>query len=326
MSHPKQLHWQHDPFAYADEPDLLVALVRMFRRGLDAALARGLRHDYHHEHERLLSVRGRVDISAAIRRPGPIVPIPCRFDEYTIDVRLNQLLLAAIGRCLRIPGVPRDDRLRLRRHLLAFEGVRHHDGSLDWVDRWTPSRLERHYEAAVRPAAMILRNTTLVDRPGTQTATSFLVDMNELVETFIGDRLTKFLDGRLEVEGQKPRYLDTAGRISVKPDLVFRQGREAVFVADVKYKVFDELTGASTADIYQLHTYAQIEGLTSGALISCVAAGRQSSVTDRISIRSSGITVHLWPINLRGTLSEIEADLLRLADLITKEGLPEATA
>lgn len=310
------LRWQADGFDYDAEDDLLVAVVRLFRRGLDRALVQGLRHDYRVHHESLQAVRGRIDMATVVRRPGAVVPVPCVFDEYTADTPLNRVLAAAIQRALQVPGVPPAERMALRRHLLAFDGVGRSTGSLDWLARWVPTRLDQHYEPAVRPAALILGDSSLVDRPGQQRAASFLVDMNRLVEEFITDRLRRALQGRLRVVSQARLYLDDGGKVPVRPDLVFYDGDRPVFVADVKYKMFDTLDGERTADLYQLNAYCQVLGVPAGALISCVPRDQMSRTRDRIRTVNSDTTLHLWPVNLTGSLERIESEMVDLANAL----------
>lgn len=311
---PDQVRWRTEHVDFATTNDIVVGMVMAFRRGLDRALARGLRRDYRTEEERLQSIRGRIDIAEVVRRPGLPLPIPCRFDEYTPDNRLNRLLRAAIERSLRVPGVPQQDRLHLRRHLVLFEEVGPHDPRNRWVDRWTPNRLEGPYEAAVRPADLILKSSSISDGLGMISAAGFFVDMNVAVERFVTDQLQQALHGRLEVVAQTHRHLDEERRVSIRPDLEFRVGHRTAFVADIKYKDVPRVEASSTNDLYQLHAYATVNGLRDAALITCPST--PTAPGEPITVARSGVRLHVLPVDLTGTPQEVLASVDEVADRI----------
>ncbi len=305
----------HDLFDFDTEPDLLVALVRLFRHRLDDLLAKGMRRDYQGRAERLRTIRGRLDFAGLATRPGPGMWVPCRYEEYTADIALNRLLLAATDRSLRVPGVPSPDRVTLRRHLGRFEGVSLEPDTIEAVRDWNPTRLDEHYRAVVPIAKLIVGETSPVDRAGGWTGRTFLLDMNKLVEAFIGDRLRRHLHDVIEVQEQAHEKFDVDGRVDLYPDLVFRRAGRPVFVADVKYKNHGSLDSVATADLNQLHTYATILGLPAGALITCIA-GEATTVPDQLTVRRSSADVHLWPVDLRGKIEDIDTGLGLLADRV----------
>ena len=150
--------WRSDLFEYEQEPDVLTAVVRIFLRAAEVALARGLRHDYQWQEERLLALRGRIDISALTRRPGALFLVPCVYDDHTPDIGPNRALLAATRRALRVPGMSPVDRGRLHRLEKTFEAVSEDTDPLRWVKAWVPTRLDRHYLPAVAVTRLLLQN------------------------------------------------------------------------------------------------------------------------------------------------------------------------
>ena len=81
--------WADDIFEYDSELDLLTTMVRLFLRSVERALAQGLRRDYQRREDQLLTIRGRLDLRAAMRRPGGLMTLPCVFDDHTADVGAN---------------------------------------------------------------------------------------------------------------------------------------------------------------------------------------------------------------------------------------------
>ena len=194
--------WADDIFEYDSEPDLLTAMVRLFLRSVERALAQGLRRDYQQREDQLLTIRGRLDLRAAMRRPGGLMTLPCVFDDHTADVGANRLLLAAIRRALQVVGLSGQERRALHRLELMFEDVSVDTDPLAWARAWVPNRLDQHYVPAVRIATLLLQNLSIRDQTGGRSATTFLVDMNKVVESFISEHLQQLLVGQLDVESQ----------------------------------------------------------------------------------------------------------------------------
>ena len=312
----KSLTWRPDTFDYDVDDNILVALIRLFRRGLDEALSQGIRHDYLERNERLISLRGRIDIGDLSRRPGLASPISCRYDEHTADIELNRLLLSAMLISLRQRHVPDRDRLGLRRHLARFEGVSPKAADPAWTDTWEPSRLEQHYEAAIRAGALLVRGTSPADRVGSRTLGQFTVKMNDLVEDFITQRILRQLPAGIEGRSQLELSLDVADQRQVYPDLTIYRNGSPVLVLDVKYKAVESITDVRTPDIFQLHTYSQLLNLDRGVIVSCVASDDYMAAPEVVTIRETGVTIELWPIDLRGSPQQLDQQIAMIIDRI----------
>lgn len=310
--------WRSDLFEYEKEPNLLVAMVRIFLIATEISLAKGLRHDYEHREERLLALRGRIDTSSMVRRPGTLILVPCVFDDYTPDIGPNRFLLAATRRALRVPGVSPMDRGRLHRLEQTFEEVSEDTDPLAWVKTWLPNRLDRHYLPAVAIARLLLQNLSFRDAVGGATATTFLVDMNRLVEAFITEHLRRLCRGKLEVRKQFSLYLDDDRRVDIRPDLVFLAQQQRVFVADIKYKAISTMEDVSSADLYQLFAYVSRLGLSCGALITCIADPQITNKRDTITVRRSGVRLEIWPLDLTAGPSKIQSSLQVMVDRIVQ--------
>ncbi len=152
--------WRQEAFHYASTDELLPALVSFFARTAETTLARGLFHHYRHEEDDLLALRGRIDFVRQFRRGGVLVPMACAWDDFTADVDENRCLRTAARQALRVPGVPNDDRQRLRRLLAALDGVAEPavPAALDRLDRVQFTRLNEHYRPALKLARLILAN------------------------------------------------------------------------------------------------------------------------------------------------------------------------
>lgn len=340
----RERDWQDEAVRFETTGDLLPALVSFFARTTETTLARGLYHSYREQHDRLVALRGRVDIARQLAQPGAVIPTACRFTEFTADLIENSYLKAAVSRSLRVAGVQAVDRRRLMQHLVTLEDVgdvRHHHSD---HDRVVFSRLNEHYRPALQLARLVLANLTLQDILGETQASSFMLDMNELFERFVTERLRRALRGRLDVKDQHQDRLDKERYVTIKPDLLFSANGTPRFVADIKYKLTDDTAAGRNADYYQLLAYTTALDLPEGVLIYCLDANRaddsdsdgasaatsqpESSIPTEgtpddslpglrsIRVRNVGKVLHTYALDLSGTADDVARNLDRLADWI----------
>ncbi|MCY4136543.1 MAG: hypothetical protein OXG30_16755 [bacterium] len=307
--------WRQEAFDYAISANLLPSVIAFYARTLETTLARGLLRSYRHTEERLVSLRGRIDMAGQFRQAGIRVPVACRFDEHTSDIAENRYLKAATRLALRVPGVAPEDRQRLLREVVSLEDVADVHVQPDELDRIAFTRLNVHYQPALRLARLLLANLTLADRLGHNAASSFLVDMNQLFEDFITQRLRRALQGRLEVVSPLNSHLATRNQVPIRPDLVFRSQGQEVYVADIKYKLTDDAR-ARTSDYYQLLAYTTALDLPEGVLIYCVTDGGRPERT--VTVRHAGKLLHTLAINLRGSPTEVAAEIAMAATWINQ--------
>ncbi len=305
--------WRKELFGYDQSSDLLSAVVSWFARLVETTLGRGLLRNYRQHEDRLVAMRGRVDISGVFRQPGLALPVPCRFDEFTADIAENRYLRAAIQRATRVASIPAEDQRRLRQELMRLEDVADAPVRPDDLDRITFNRLNQHYQPALRLARVLLENLSLIDREGETTAASFLVDMNALFEKFVAERLKKLLWDRLEVTAQDRAHLGERKKVLMKPDLVFLLDSRAVYVGDTKYKLTDDAE-AKSADYYQLLAYCTALRLDEGVLIYCRNVGDDSE--GEVVVRHAGQRLLTYALDLGGSPEDIDRELEKLANWI----------
>ncbi|WP_420431985.1 McrC family protein [Candidatus Poriferisocius sp.] len=306
--------WRQEAFDYAKRADLLPSVIAFYARTLETTLARGLLRSYRPEGDRLIALRGRIDTAAQFRQAGVALPVACRFEEHTPDIAENRYLKAATRLALRVPGVDSEDRRRLLQQVASLEDVADGFMPADYLDQIAITRLNVHYQPALRLARLLLENLTLADQRGQHAASSFVVDMNRLFENFVTQRLRRALKGHLEVRDQvSNNYLDTRQQVPIRPDLVFRRQGHEVYVADIKYKLTDDAR-ARTSDYYQLLAYATALDLPEGALVYCLADGGQPERT--ITVRHVGKLLHTLAIDLSGPPTEVAAEIAKAATWI----------
>lgn len=306
--------WRKEAFDYDVTSDLLPSVIAFFARTVETTLGRGVLRAYQARQESLVAVRGRIDVSGQFRRAGVLTPIACTYDDFSEDIVENQVLRAAIRRALRVPRVDPVERQRLMRQLVALEEVGDVPLRADMVDAIPMTRLNQHYASALRLARLILANLTLADIRGSSSASSFMVDMNDLAQRFVTERLRRVLRGRLDVIDEPTVHLGTGRQVTMHPDLVFRSPRGTVrYVADVKYKLATEARGRS-ADYYQLLAYTTALDLLEGMLIYCRFGSDQDERT--VTVRNTDKRLVLRAIDLSGSPDQVEHEIAVLAEAI----------
>jgi 5-methylcytosine-specific restriction enzyme subunit McrC len=202
----------------------------------------------------------------------------------------------------------------LRRLLRNFADVRSIRRG-DPVPAWQPTRINARYHAALRLAELVLRATSAEHTAGTVAVSGFLLNMPQLFEDFVTVALREAIEGPHggRVVGQSQHYLDEAGRVVLKPDIVWRQGDTVAAVIDAKYKA-EKPSGFPNADLYQLLAYCTILGLRTGHLV--YAAGNEGSARHVISQARTEIVCHA--LNLSNSPDALLAEIRYLASAIVK--------
>jgi 5-methylcytosine-specific restriction enzyme subunit McrC len=154
----------------------------------------------------------------------------------------------------------------------------------------------------------------LMDRPGSASASAFLVDMNDVFQRFITDRLRRAMARNTRVSSEPHYWLGVGSVVDMYPDLVFERNGRPVYVADVKYKLTRTGKGSS-GDYYQLLAYTTGMDLSEGVLIYAQVDG--DVPPRRVRVRNSGQLLHSYALDLSGPSNAVERGIVNLAEWIT---------
>jgi 5-methylcytosine-specific restriction enzyme subunit McrC len=105
--------------------------------------------------------------------------------------------------------------------------------------------------------------------------------------------LIKPLGNYVSADNQDQNHFDEAGRVRLRPDIVWKVHGSAVAVIDAKYKA-EKPAGYPNADLYQLLAYCTVLGLRSGHLVYVKGNGKPV----RHVVRRSGIEIFCHAIDL----------------------------
>ena len=310
--------WVRDDSALTGDSDVMEAMLPAFVHHTERVIRRGLRQDYRVEEEALHAVRGRIAFAEQIRRrPGIPLPVEIAYDDFTEDIEENRLLHTAIHLLGRIPIRSERWRRELRGLRPAFAAVGIGSYRRGGVPEVRYHRLNEHYRPAVELARLIIEASSFELRHGEVTASSFLIDMNDVFEKFLRAALRNTLglsDQQWPSEDARRRLtLDEGERINLIPDLMWRgpgAGR-AVFVGDAKYKRI-EPDGFRHADVYQMLAYCIASDLPSGLLIYAADEHEPHEYV----IEHVGKTIEVAALDLSGSPEAILEDVDHLSRIV----------
>ena len=315
-----RVQFQAREFDFPEHWALPDALALAFGTAARRAFSRGLLHGYRTEEDALPAVRGRIRFDDQIRcRFGIPLPIEVRYDDFTDDIFLNRLLKAAAHRLGRL-GL----RSREGRGAVAWVAESLRDVSLaafppGSVPEIRFNRLNEHYRSVATLSRLVLRHGAFEAGRGAVRAGGFLMDMNQVFQEFVTVALRECLElserrfrSDDQLSGEYVVHLDEAGRVGLKPDFSWWDGRVCTFAGDAKYKrTKDERV--PNADLYQMLAYATALDLPGGLLVYAEGdADRELSSVDH-RIRHAGKCFHVVTLDLAGSISCLEEEIRTLA-------------
>lgn len=294
------------------DDDLWPAIAETLCRHAERAVLRGVLQGYVTEEEALPLVRGRIRVADQIRRrPGMLLPVEVRYDEYSVDIAENRILRTALRRMLTVPRLAPRIRARLA----------HLDGRLDGVTplvagtalpAWWPSRINERYHAVLRLAGLVLRHQSFEVGTGGLSVAAFVVDMARVFEDFVATALREaWRDRPGATRSQYDTFLDTSRGIRMRVDVVHSVDGLPTIVADAKYKLESSSGRYPNADHYQMLAYCTALAVPVGWLVYAGGSG----VHRRRRVTNTGIDVIEYPLDLTVTPSELLEQVAALSSL-----------
>lgn len=301
--------WRDDRVQLDPSDDLPAALADAFVRSARRALEQGLLKGYLTVEETLPVLRGRVREADQLRRRwGQAIPLEVRYDEFSVDIAENRLLLAASEQLLRTPAVGSQHRASLQRLRLQLADVASPVRGTA-RPKWIASRLNARYQPALELAELILDGRSFEQRVGHLTVSGYLFNMATIFEDFVTVALREAMrrfGGRSSL--QYRTHLDLAETVPIRPDFVWSEQGRARVVVDAKYKA-EKPSGFPQADLYQLLAYCTVLRLPIGHLI--YAKGEEEATSHMVS--GSGVRLIAHTLDLTAEPTELLASVRELA-------------
>ncbi|MGE3726437.1 MAG: McrC family protein [Candidatus Sericytochromatia bacterium] len=310
--------WPNFQAEYQASEDIYEILALCFARSVSQLLRQGILQGYRTEAEALNMLRGRIDFALQIREYfGRIPPIQCEYQLFTEDIPENQILAATLRVLNQVRFRSSQLNQQLAQQARQLGGVSLLQRPLLTLSQMQWTRLNQRYAPALSLARQILQHAGFSENLGEVKASSFIVDMNRAFEDFVVIALREALqlDAKSFPQNATGRYLylDEHRDIHLKPDLSWWQGRDCLFIGDVKYKRTQQGL-AKREDIYQLLAYLDATQLNWGLLIYA-----ETSAKPHVYTLKSGKSIDAVALDLLATPQEILTQIQAVADLIREK-------
>ena len=309
--------WSSSSLRLSPEDDILEAIVPAFVRLTQYGIGRGLLQGYRKREESSVALRGRIRLADQVKvRFGLPLPVEVTYDDFTEDVEENRLLKTAIGLLWQMPIRSRESRRDLGALRPAFTPVSTGSYRPGMVPSVNYTRLNQRYRPAVELARLIIGSSLAEFSPGDKPGASFLVDMDQVFESFLRTALRQTLRLSESEWPEKPSaaralHLEESGQFQVHPGLSWWRGRRCLFVGEARYALPADDSGAfdtPQADIYRMLAYCAAADLPSGLLVYASRGAPESAVH---RIRNTGKAIEVASIDLEDspeeTLHQVQA-------------------
>ena len=224
-------------FADNQEHQIFELFIRLFSDALLDEFKRGVFKQYITMQENLKVLRGKYIIEKNFNNFYH-QNIYCEFDEFSMDNELNRFFLYAI---------------RTFKKFSAYGNLHRCEAILDEVDYLNVDfkrlnthfdRMNSRYKKSYEVALMILQKLVPMTEKSTDKSFSFLFDMAEVFEKFVG-RMWVEIDNTTQLQKQ-----GNFGSLVLKPDIM-----TTTKIIDTKYKKVNNRCDLSVQDKYQMFAY-----------------------------------------------------------------------
>jgi 5-methylcytosine-specific restriction enzyme subunit McrC len=248
---------------------------------------RGLAKEYHERADRLPYVRGRLDVNRLMRAADHAL-LDCEFDELTVDIHDNHVLVSTLHRVARSPAVQPRTRAGARRALYGIGAEVSH------VPVRAASAVRRHYDRLRRDyrpmhvlCRLLLEHAGPTHRIGAHEMTAFVIQIPRLFELFVANDLARRLPPELSLATQERLVLEADFRLHFEVDLVLtdRASGRILMVLDTKYK---DHRSPSNDDLAQIVTYAVATGAETAALVYPTGERELGASVGHVRVRRLG--------------------------------------
>jgi len=244
-----------------ESPDSISDLLAwLFARRLRYQLGLGMPQEYVGQRDDLPLVRGRVEFSrqATVLFGRPDV-IACAWDEFTPDTALTRLMRCATELLLsrvRLPGAAADlrDAMAMLHEVTSVHPLEalSSAGSIRW------SRMNARWRPCHDLALAVLRGLGREMHAGGTESFVFLLDMNQLFESYCARWIERFSGTRVQEQVRLGTLLVSPNqKLGQDADFLWHQAGD-VWVGDAKYKKSSSDEWPKIDDVRQLICYGQL--------------------------------------------------------------------
>lgn len=246
-----------------DKLPLFEIFIRMFINETFTIVKKGLKSGYETLEENLSVCKGKIDFVKHVKHNFVHKEhFYVQHDEFNCNRSENKLIKSTLLYLIRHTTSSKN-KSDLKTLLNSFEMV---EVSTDFdsdFKKCINDRNSKYYELILMWCKVFLKGESFTSFSGSQVAYALLFPMEFIFESYVANRLRKYLDSNEYVVSAQhsAKYLfDTPRKFSLRPDIIItRKSDDAVFIMDTKWKLLNNNPsanyGISQADMYQMYAY-----------------------------------------------------------------------
>ena len=263
---------------------MLEIFVLMFLNELDNLVKKGSKSNYTTQEENRNFLKGKLLFNQNLKYN---LTHKERFftasDEFSVNIAPNRIIKSTLELLSR-QSFSSKIYTRLTQMRFIFADIASSRNIDKDLSQCATSRLFNAYDLVLQWCRVFLKKQAFTPYQGSAKAFALLFDMNKLFESFVASELRKpevrkrvlkkFCDDEIHIEPQeKSKFLaleNGQDRFRLSPDIVGYRNKEAVFIADAKWKILNDDSknyGISQNDMYQMLAYLTKYNCKQGFLI-----------------------------------------------------------
>ncbi|WP_432693993.1 McrC family protein [Priestia aryabhattai] len=224
-------------------------------------LHKGMFFDYTPHEENSSVLKGSLVISEHVKNiTYKKSEIYCRYDQYSVNNKLNQVFKAAIE--FLIGNIKNLNTIKkLKFCMMWFSEVDHYTFTAQELEHFKFDRLNNRFEPSYILAKMLLANRASDFTQGKKSAFSLLFRMNELFESYISSIIKTCISNVVLLQHMKHKLLVKEGSnkhvYGLKPDILIINNSKDIII-DTKWKKINSNYnhhGVKREDFFQMYAY-----------------------------------------------------------------------
>ncbi len=250
--------------------DFFETLIYLFAKNLLDLIQNNINKEYINLEDNLTFLKGKLDFPNHIKTNSILRnKFYLRYEEFCEDNLLNQTFKFITYILLNTTKNHNNYKILQELNFL-FDEVSFKSITLEDLRKIHLNRLNNFYEPILNLAKIFLSNSSLELNSNNINTFTFIFDMNELFEEFIGE-LTKRIffgsDYRVTLQGPSKCLVESKngegrGLFRMMPDMeIFKHRNKKPFlIVDTKYKILkeeDSKEGVKQSDMYQMFAYSK---------------------------------------------------------------------
>ena len=257
-----------------EKMSIFEVFIRMFVDEVLFIEKRGLKSGYQRIQNNEAVFKGKLRISDHIKynfahKERSFV----EYDEFNTDRPENRLIKTTLLYLYRVSQSSKN-RVDIKNLLNSFSEVSESTDITRDFEKYVPDRNMKDYTTALMWCKVFLLGKSFSAFSGSEVAFALLFPMETLFESYIAQKLRKYLNSKeytVSAQYRSFHLFDYPRQFLMKPDIVVKRKRDgAVFVLDTKWKLLSQAKanyGISQADMYQMYAYQKKYGAKSITLI-----------------------------------------------------------